>query len=123
MEACLIAIAAVFAPIKGLLVATLVLTIADMLSGIVAASKRGEAISSAGLRRSVSKIVIYEIAIVLAFIAETYMSDLIPFTKIVSSLVSVVELKSIYENLNAASGQDLLKSVIDKLGSVNQDIK
>jgi hypothetical protein len=85
----------------------------------VAAKKRGELITSAGFRRSISKLLIYELALILAFLAEHYMIDLLPITKMVSGLVAVTELKSIYENLDSIGGGDLLKSIISKLGSEN----
>lgn len=113
-------LAAIFAPIQSLIVTTAVMIVIDLVTGIWAAIKRKEPITSAGLRRTVSKILVYEVAIMLAYLAEHYMSDAIPFVKMASAMVSVVELKSIYENLDGISGGDLLKSLVDKLGSKNQ---
>lgn len=119
LESGLLSIAAIFMPIKGLLIATGVLIFADLITGILAARKKNIPISSAGLRRTLSKILVYETALCLAFIAEHYISDIMPFIKMCSAMISVVELKSIYENMNTASGQELLKAVIDKIGSDN----
>ncbi len=111
----------VFAPIKTALATALVLIIADMITGIWAAYKRREKISSADLRRSVSKLAIYELTLCFSYLAEHYMmSDQLPALKIVSGMIGLVELKSILENLNSISGNDLLKSIISKLGSTNQ---
>lgn len=118
-EAILISSLAVFAPIKHLLLATGVMIFADLITGIMAARKAGEPITSAGLRRTLTKLFVYEAAIILAFIAEHYISDILPFVKMTSAMVSVVELKSIYENLNIVSGNQLLKTLIEKLGSSN----
>jgi hypothetical protein len=117
-----ISIVAIFAPIQSLLFTTGVMVFADLVSGILAAQKRGEPISSAGLRRSVSKILVYEAALMLAFLAEKYMSDILPFVKMASALITLVELKSVYENLSAISGNPALKVLVDKLGSANQDV-
>lgn len=114
---------AIFAPIHKLLFATGVMIFGDLFTGILAAKKRGAPITSAGLRRTLTKIVVYEAAICFAFIAEVYISDLLPFVKMASAMIAIVELKSIYENLNAYSGLDLLKGLINKLGSVNDDYK
>lgn len=112
---------AVFAPIQGMILSALALTVADLVLGVYAAYKRGESITSAGLRRSVSKIFIYELAIMLGYVAQHYMmSDSLPVSSIVAGFVGLTELKSCFENLNSISGQDLLKSVIDKIGSANQ---
>ena len=122
IEAFLLSIAAIFAPIQGLLGATAFMVISDLVTGVMAAKKRGEKITSSGLRRTVSKLFIYELAIMFAFIAEHFMSSILPFVKMASAMVSVVELKSIYENLNVIGGCDLLKTLIDKLGSPNLPI-
>lgn len=123
LEAGIVSLVAIFAPVHKLLLATGVMIFGDLITGILASRKRGAPITSAGLRRTLTKIVVYEAAICFAFIAEQYISDLLPFVKMASAMIAVVELKSIYENLNAASGMDLLKGMINKLGSVNDDYK
>lgn len=121
LSAALLGIASIFAPIQSVLLVTLVLISADLLTGMYAAYKRGEAIQSSAIRRTVSKVLIYEIAIALAFLAEHYlMGDTLPAAKLIASMVGMVELKSVLENLNSISGTDLLKSVIEKLGSQNK---
>lgn len=119
-EAGFIAIAAIFAPISSLLITTAAMILIDLITGIMAAKKRGEPVTSAGLRRTITKLFVYEAALMLAFIVEHYMSDVIPFVKTASAMVALVEIKSVYENLNDISGMDLLKTLIDKLGSSNQ---
>lgn len=120
-EVTLISICAVFAPIKAGLLTALVLIIADTITGVMAAHKRKEPITSAGLRRSISKLIVYELAILLGYLAEHYlMSDYLPATKIISGMVGAVELKSVLENLDALGGGGLLRTIIDKLGSDNQ---
>jgi len=120
LEAAFIAIAIVFTPIKNLLLTTGIMIFVDLISGILAARKRNESITSSGLRRTLTKLFVYESAIMLAFLTEHYMSDVLPFIKMASAMISIVELKSVYENLNEISGSDLLKSLINKLGSNNQ---
>lgn len=111
---------AVFAPVKAILIVTGVLIIADLISGIMAAKKRGESISSAGLRRTITKIFVYNMAVVTGFLVEKYMiTDIFPVSKLIAGIISVVELKSILENLNTINGTDIFKSIIEKLGSSN----
>lgn len=119
-EAGVISLLAIFAPIHSLLLTTGVMIFADLFTGIIAAYKRGEKITSGGIRRTLTKMFVYEAALMLAFLAEHYMSDILPFVKMASGMIALVELKSIYENLNSISGGELLKSLIDKLGSANQ---
>jgi hypothetical protein len=118
-EALILSLLAVFAPIQNLLIAIVSMVAADTLTGIIAAFKKKEPISSAKLRQSISKVFVYEVAICVGFIAETYISDYLPVVKIISAMISMVELKSIYENLNVISGSNLLSDVIVKLGSKN----
>lgn len=111
---------AVLAPIKPLLIAALALTAFDTLSGIMAAKKRGEKITSAGLRRSVSKTLVFMIAILAGFVAEKYMlNDLMPVSKLVAGAIATTECLSIFENLNVATGTNIFKILLGKLGSKN----
>lgn len=116
----LIVICSIFAPIQSMLITCGVLIIADMITGMIAAKKRKENIQSAEMRRSISKFVVYQIAIMSAFLLETYMlSNLVPVSKIVAGVIGMVEFKSILENASTIAGQDILKMVMDKLGSKN----
>lgn len=121
LEALLISTLAIFAPIEHILASVLALCFSDLITGVLAARKRGEKITSAELRRTVSKLVIYELALCLAFIAEKYLLDgFLPIVKLISSMIGVVELKSIFENLDTINGTPLLQGIIDRLGSKNQ---
>lgn len=124
LEAMLAAILAVFAPIKMILITTLVLVFADLFTGMIAAYKRGELLKSSAMRRTITKILVYLSAVCLGFLVETYMLEgYLALSKIVAGLIGVVELKSILENLDSINGSPLFKSLIKKLGSVNDDIK
>lgn len=119
-----IAIIAVFAPAKAMILASLALIAIDLVTGLLAARKQEIPITSAGIRRTISKLVVYEVAILIAFIAQTYLlGNTIPAANIVAGLVGITELTSCLENLNIISGTNLLKSAIDKLGSANKDEK
>ncbi len=120
IEGFMVSILAIFAPIQASLVALFVLILMDLFTGVWAASKRGEKVTSAGLRRSVSKIVVYEIAVVMGYVAEHYLlTDFLPLAKLIMGTITMVELKSLFENLDVISGQPLLHSLINKIGSKN----
>lgn len=123
LEVSVLSIAAIFAPIKTLLLTTAVMIILDLITGVIAAHKRGEPITSAGLRRTISKIFVYEAALMIAYLGETYMSDILPFVKLASGMIAMVEIKSIYENLSTFTGAPAIKAIIDKLGSANEENK
>ncbi len=122
LQAVLVATVSIFAPIQAILVTTSVMILGDFITGVLAARKRGEEITSAGFRRSISKLLVYEVALMMGFLAERYMIDFIPVTKMISSLVALTEIKSIYENLDSIQGGKLLESIITKLGSDNAKI-
>lgn len=116
----LLVVLSVLAPIKAMLITCGVLIMADMITGMLAARKRKEKIQSAEMRRSISKFVVYQIAIISGFLLETYMlENLLPVSKIVAGVIGMVEFKSILENASTIIGQDILKMVLDKLGSKN----
>lgn len=111
---------AVFAPIKGILITTGILIALDLISGISAARKRGEAISSAKLRNTVTKCLIYQVALLSGFLVEIYMlMGVLPISKLVAGVIALTELRSIWENFDVVLGGNLFKALIEKLGSNN----
>lgn len=120
----LIVTLAVFSPITPLLIACGALIIIDTITGMFAARKRKERITSAEMRRAISKMVVYQLAIISAFILETYILDnALPVSKIVSGVIGMVEFKSIMENASTIAGKNLLKMMMKSLGSKNARIK
>lgn len=120
LEAFLISVLAIFTPIKPMVITVAVLVASDTLFGMWAARKRGEPITSAGMRRTLSKSIIYESAILASYLVEKYLiEDAMPVSKIVAGLVGAVELKSILENLDAINGSSLFASIVNRIGSKN----
>jgi hypothetical protein len=119
-----LAILVIFAPIQHMILSALALVICDAILGVMAARKRKEKITSAGFRRTLSKILVYEAAIMIAYIAQHYLiGDTIPVSSVVAGFVGITEFKSCMENLNAVSNGAIIKQLIDKLGSINQQQK
>lgn len=119
-----LSVIAIFAPAKQLFAATIILILADLITGIWAAYKLGAPISSAAIRRTVSKLFIYNIAIGAGFLVQHYlMTDALPVSNIVSSAIGLTELKSIIENADKINGGSLMKLILAKLGSVNDTLQ
>lgn len=116
----LLSLVAFFAPIHSMIIAAFFLILADMVLGVIAARKSKVPITSAGLRRTISKIFVFEGAIILCYLAEHMTKGLMPLSSLAAGVVALVELKSCIENLNIISDKDLLRELIDKLGSMNQ---
>lgn len=115
---------AVFAPIQASMTMAAVLIAADLVVGIWAAHKRAEKLSSSGLRRTVTKILVYESAIMLGFLTETYMlGGYLPVARLITAMIAGVELKSILESLDEINGTPIFATVITKLGSSNDTRK
>lgn len=116
----LIASIAVLAPIKPAVITVLALTLIDLLSGLVAARKRGEILTSAGLGRTVTKLAVYQVATISAFLAQKYLVlDIMPVCTLVTSLIGITELKSVLENLDSISGGSFFSTIVSKLSSSN----
>jgi len=113
-----LAIIIAFAPAKAMILTSLALVTADMITGIWAAKIKGEKITSSGLRRSVVKLFIYEVAVLLGFLTQQYLTgDSIPVASIIAGFVGLTELTSCLENLNTISGGDVLKTLIEQIGA------
>lgn len=113
-------ITAALAPIQAVMITVGVLIFADAATGMYAAYKRGEPMSSAAMRRTVSKMFIYQGVVICGFLLEANILDhLLPVAKIVAAAIGMVEFKSILENANSIMGMNIFQSVIAKLGSSN----
>jgi phage-related holin len=112
----LLACILVFLPIKTTLVVVMALVGIDLVSGILAARKRGEPITSKGLQRTIVKLLAYEMVVMLGFLVEQYLTgDFVPMTKILGGMVGMTELKSVLENIEDLTGIPLIQVLIDKL--------
>jgi phage-related holin len=112
----------VFAPIKAAIIAVMALTCIDLVSGLLAAHKRKEAITSSGLKRTIVKFLVYELLIGMGYLCSKYLigEDFIPLTKILTGYVGITELKSVLENIEELTGIPLLKTIIDRLSAPQQ---
>lgn len=120
LKSAALAIFAIFAPVHTVMATVGALICIDLISGIMAARKRKEPVTSAALRRTLSKMIIYQIAVISGFLAEHYMlGDSLPIVKLIAATIGLVEMKSILENLNDINGAPLFASIISSLGSKN----
>ena len=99
-----LAVLAILAPIQASILAVGFLIIADLITGIAAAYKRGESIKSQRLKNTAVKMLVYNLLLMSSFIAETYLTPWIPFTNITLSFLAIVEVKSLGENFHNITG-------------------
>lgn len=79
----------------------------DFFTGMWAAYKNEEKITSRKMGTTVSKIVLYNIAIITCSVVERYLVPQIPFVSIAAGAIALVELKSLTENIYKATGLNL----------------
>ncbi len=131
----LLTVIAFLLPIKGILILVGLMILADTITGIYKAKKRGEVINSRRLSDVVSKMFLYQGAIVLFFMIDKYLlGDIIGIfttveylgTKIVALTLVSIEIKSIDENQMAITGVSLwtrFKDLIKRAKEIRTDIK
>jgi uncharacterized membrane protein len=100
-------IASFFIPIKGFLLFTVAVVFADTITGIKAARKEGQKISSKGLYRTTEKIVVYFVAILIFEGAKNTFDIPFPITYMVAMMISGTELFSVAENIKRITGVEL----------------
>jgi phage-related holin len=105
----------IFAPLLPIAVVLGILIFLDFVTGAYKAYKAGENISSRKMSHTVSKMFLYQIAIIAGFLAETYILMGIPITKIVSGFIALTELKSISENIASVTGINYWKKIQEYL--------
>jgi hypothetical protein len=67
-------------------------------------------------------MVVYQTAVVTGFLLQRYLlADAMPVVNIVGGIIGMVEFKSFIENANYIVGGDIMKEVLKKLGSRNDD--
>ncbi|MEA5458702.1 phage holin family protein [Arcicella sp. LKC2W] len=105
------------APIADFIILLTFLIIADFITGIWAAKKRNEAITSRGFRSTFLKVATYAICIVLLQYIKILMFSTLNFdvAYAVTLAAIIVELKSLLENAHTITGVDLWAVIKDKI--------
>jgi uncharacterized membrane protein len=96
-----------FLPIKHFLTFTIFVVFADTVTGILAAKKRGEPITSKGLYRTSQKVVTYFCGIMIFHGASITFQLPSQITYSVSFIIAATELFSISENIKSITGTNI----------------
>ena len=114
---------AVFLPIKELMLTIGFLVGADMVVGIWKALKLKQRIRSRRMSDTITKLLLYQIAIMSGFLIESFIiAELIPITKLVATVIAVIEFKSIIESIESVTGKDLWSKIKTIIGRKSEDI-
>ena len=88
----------------------------DFFTGVRAAKARKEAITSGGMKRTIEKTSLYFAAILLSEGMVQVFFPSLPVTYIVATYIALTEFKSNIENIGTATGTDIWKSILSKIG-------
>jgi len=127
-------ISAFFLPIIGILFLIGFAILVDTFTGIWKSKKLKIKITSRGLSAVISKLLLYEIAVILFYLIDrfilndiilTFFSVPLMLTKILSLVLVSIEVMSISENYKAVKGIDLwqaMKLLFARARDIKQDI-
>ena len=101
-----------FFPIKHFLIFTIFVVFADTVTGIMAAKKRKETITSKGLYRTSQKVVVYFVGIMIFHGASVTFGLPSQIVYSVSFLISFTELYSISENIKSITGVNIGTAIL-----------
>lgn len=111
-------IVAALAPVHAAMGTVFLVIVVDLLSGIIAASRREEKIVSYKLKKTIIKVAVYELAIVLAFIIGEYLTGpTVPVLNMVASVIGLTEFKSILENFQSINGGSVFDAILRNVSS------
>ena len=125
----LVILSAFLMPIKPLMILVGLMIFLDTIFGIWKCKKQGTKVTSKGLSAIVSKMVLYETAVILFYALEKFMFGdfvllftAIPLflTKVVAILLVGIELTSISENFEEATGISIWQKIKIMLGRVKE---
>ena len=124
-----------FLPISGILILIGVSVIVDTITGVWKSKKLGTPITSRKLSAVISKILLYEVTVMLFYLIDyfiindivlTFFSVELIITKILALVLVSIEVISLNENIKAVKGIDLwtsLKNLFSRAKEVTQDFK
>ena len=98
-------------PIWPFIITAIALVFADAITGVIAAKKRGDKITSRGFYRTSQKIVVYMVSILACEGIRVVFVPGIPVTYTAAAAISVTELKSILENTRTVSGVNIFQQI------------
>lgn len=119
----ILACMSIFLPIRELMLTIGFLVGADMVVGIWKALKTGQQIRSRRMSDTITKMLLYQLAIVSGFLIEKYIiTDMLPIAKLIGSVIAIIEFKSIVESIESVTGQNLWTKIKEVIGRKSDDI-
>jgi hypothetical protein len=119
----LLASLSILLPIKELMLTVGFLVGADLVVGIWKAIKLKQRIRSRRMSDTVTKLLLYQVAIISAFLIEKYViTEMLPIAKLVGTVIAIIEFKSIIESIEAVTKQDIWTRIKNLIGRKSDDL-
>lgn len=112
-----------FVDIQAFIYLVLLLVGIDMVTGIIAATKRKDKINSRRMARTVEKLLLYLLAIISAHAVKVVIMEAAPITYIVTTSIVLVEFKSIIENVESVTDVDIWSKIKQFFNSLKNNRK
>ncbi len=105
----LVSIFAFLAPLYPIIGTLVVLILADTFTGIWKSVKKDgwKSITSTKLGRTATKLMLYNLGLIVGFLVETFLVPELPMTRVAAGFIGMVELKSLWENIGEITGIDI----------------
>lgn len=121
LKEAILALFALFSPLQATLWATFCLVVLDLITGVLAAHKRKEPIESNKLKKTVVKLLVYQLTIIVSYVTMLYLTGQdIPILKIVTSIIGLTELRSVLENLTVITNNNIFRAITGALPTAKQ---
>ncbi len=119
----LLASLSILLPIKELMLTVGFLVGADLVVGIWKALKLKQRIRSRRMSDTVTKLLLYQVAIISGFLIEKYViTEMLPVAKLVGTVIAIIEFKSIIESIEAVTKQDIWSRIKALIGRKSDDL-
>lgn len=97
----------------------IVVVIADMITGIMAAMRNNEELMSRGISRTLEKIALYTGSIlIVAHFEDTFSVPLLQLPYVVAAIIAITEMKSFFENVEKITGTPMWSPVQQRINMV-----
>jgi len=120
VKAFLLSIIVIFAPILSILLLVFIFVIFDTITGLWAAKKKNQTITSGKLFNVIPKIILYESSLLISYLFDVYLLNEFTlylfdinllFTKCIAITIISIEAFSMNENIERITNKNLINSL------------
>jgi len=98
-------------PIQEQIIAVGFLITVDLIMGLIASLSSGEKFTSARLKNTAVKMLVYNLLLISGFVSEIYLIPFLPMTKISLAFLGAIEIASLGESFQKITGKSFIKYI------------